>query len=55
MVTIPISADCLRRDHSRPDGKGGYFITLPHDVLHKLNYLREAAQSYNDVILALAK
>jgi hypothetical protein len=27
---------------ARPRGKGGYFITVPHDVLNKLNYLRES-------------
>jgi hypothetical protein len=41
-------ADC------RPDGKGGYFITLHHDVLNKLNYVRGPGQSYSDVILELA-
>jgi hypothetical protein len=39
----------------RPDGKGGYRITLPHDVLNKLNYVRGPGQSYSDVILALVK
>jgi hypothetical protein len=29
----------------RPDGKGGYFITLPRDVLNKLNYLRGQARA----------
>ena len=42
------------RGEHRPDGKGGYFITLPHGVVDRLNYLREPGQSYSDVILALA-
>ena len=64
MVTISISAEALaaiaatlpdRRDADRrPDGKGGYFITLPHGVVDRLNYLREPGQSYSDVILSLA-
>ena len=36
-------------------GKGGYFITLPHGVVDRLNYLREPGQSYSDVILRLTR
>jgi hypothetical protein len=38
-----------------PDGKGVYFVTLPQDVLDKLNYLRGPGESCSDVILRLAK
>jgi len=37
-----------------PDGKDGYFITLPHGVVDRLNHMLEPGQSYSDVILALA-
>ena len=39
----------------RPDGKGGFFVTLPHGVIDRLNYLREPGMSYSDVIMALTK
>ena len=42
-----------REAERRPDGKRGYFITLPHGVVDRLNYLRKPGQSYFDVILAL--
>jgi hypothetical protein len=35
-------------------GPGGYLITLPHDALNKLNYVRERGQSYSDVIFCCA-
>jgi hypothetical protein len=64
LVTISISAEALaaiaatlpegREAERRPDGKGGFFITLPHDVLNKLNYVRGPGESYSDVILRLA-
>ena len=44
-----------READRHPDGKGGYRITLPHDVLNKLNYVREIGETYSDVILRLAK
>jgi hypothetical protein len=50
-ATLPDNREAERR----PDGKGAYFVTLPHDVLYKLNYLREPGKSYSDVILTLAK
>jgi hypothetical protein len=43
-----------REAEPRPDGKGGYFITLPRDVLNKLNDLRGPGEGYSDVILRLA-
>jgi hypothetical protein len=64
VVTISISAEALaaieaslpegREAERRPDGKDGYFITLPHAVLNKLNYVRGPGESYSDVILRLA-
>ena len=50
-ATLP---DGRAADH-RPDGKGGYFITLPQGVVDRLNYPREPGQSYSEVILRLAK
>jgi hypothetical protein len=47
-------ADDREAEH-RPDGKGAYFVTLPRDVLDKLNYLRAPGESYSDVILRVAK
>jgi hypothetical protein len=50
VTTISISAEALaaieatlpegREADRRPDGKGGYFITLSHGVVDRLNYLR---------------
>jgi hypothetical protein len=47
VVTILISAEALaaiasslpdaREADRRPDGQGGYFITLPHGVVDRLN------------------
>ncbi len=48
------SPDGRAADH-RPDGKGGYFTTLPQGVVDRLNDLREPGQSYSEVILRLAK
>jgi hypothetical protein len=36
-----------------PDGKGGYLIILPHDVLNRLKALRGPGESYSDVIVRL--
>jgi hypothetical protein len=65
VVTISISAEAFaaiaatlsqdREADRRPDGKSGFRITLPHDVLNKLNYVREIGETYSDVILRLAK
>ena len=65
MITISITAEALvaiaatlpddRQADRHPDGKGGYFITLPHGVVDRLNYLREPGESDSDVILALMK
>lgn len=55
VVTISISAEALaaiaatlpdgREAERRPDGRGGYFITLPHGVVDRLGYLRDHARA----------
>jgi hypothetical protein len=55
MVTISISAEALtaiaatlpddREAERRPDGKGGYLVTLPHGVLDRLKAIRGPARS----------
>jgi hypothetical protein len=65
VVTISISAEALsaieatlpdgREADRRPDGKGGYFVTLPRNVLNKLNYLRGPGESHGDVIIRVAR
>jgi len=52
VITISISAEALaaiaatlpdgREAERRPDGKGGYFITLPHDVVDRLRRQRSS-------------
>jgi predicted CopG family antitoxin len=64
MVTISITAEAfaalaasLPRDKeadARPNGKGGFKITLPHDILGKLKALRGPGESYSDVIVRIA-
>ena len=39
----------------RPDVKGGYLVTLDRRVLDRLAAMRRPGESYNDVILRLAK
>ena len=63
MVTISISAEALdaieatlpdgREADRRSDGKGGYFVTLPHAAVDRLKALRGPGESYSDVILRL--
>jgi hypothetical protein len=65
VVTISISAEAIaaieatlpegREAERRPNGRGGYFITLPHDVLNKLNYVRGPGESYSDAIIRVAR
>ena len=38
-----------------PDGKGGFLIVLPADVLNRLKAMRGPGESYSDVILRLAR
>jgi hypothetical protein len=64
-VTISISAEAFaaiaatlpedREANRRPDGKDGYRITFPRDVLNALNYVRGPGESYSDVILRMAE
>jgi hypothetical protein len=44
-----------RAAEARPDGKGGYLVTLPHTVVDRLKALRGRGESYSDVILRLAR
>jgi len=39
----------------RPDGKGGYLVTLDRHVVDRLAGMRGRGESYSDVILRLAK
>ena len=43
------------RAQGRPDGKGGYLVTLDRQVLDRLKAMRGRGESYSDVILGLAK
>ena len=64
MVTISITAEAFNavkatlsadaEADTRPDGKGGFHITLPRDVLNKLRLIRKAGESYSDVIMRIA-
>jgi hypothetical protein len=64
MVTISITPEAFTaieatladgyEAEARPDGKGGYLVTLPHDVLDRLKAMRGPGESYSDVILRLA-
>jgi hypothetical protein len=64
VVTISITADALaalaatlpddREADQRPDGKGGYRITLPHSVIERLKAIRGPGETYSDAILRLA-
>jgi hypothetical protein len=38
----------------RPDGKGGYLVTLDRHVVERLAAMRRPHESYSDVILRLA-
>jgi len=64
VVTISISAEALcaiaaplpegREADRRPDGKGGYSVTLPRAMLDRLKSLRGPVESYSNVILRVA-
>jgi hypothetical protein len=64
VVTISISPEAYAaigatlpkgsRADARPDGKGGYLVTLDRTVLDRLRELRGPGESYSDVILRLA-
>ena len=63
-ITISITAEALdaieatlpdgREAERRLDGKGGYFVTLPHGVVDRLKALRGRGESYSDVIIRVA-
>jgi hypothetical protein len=63
MVTISITpaafaaikATLPKESHAetRPDGRGGYLITLPHGVLNRLKAMRGPRESYTDRSSAL--
>jgi predicted CopG family antitoxin len=65
MVTISISEEAFAaiaatladesRAETRPDGKGGFLITLPHSVMDRLKALRGPGESYSDVIIRVAR
>jgi hypothetical protein len=62
VVTISTSAEAFTatlpeglRAQARPDGKGGYLIVLPRDVLERLKALRGPGDSYSDVIIRTAR
>ena len=65
MVTISITCEALaaiaatltdsRDAERRPDGKGGFLVTLDHRLLDRLKAMRDPGESYSDVILKLAK
>ena len=65
MVTISISAAAFaanaatlpenRDAEARPDGNGGYLLTLDRGMLDRLKALRGPGESYSGVILRLAR
>ena len=64
VVTISITAEAIAaieatladgyEAEARPDGKGGYLVTLDRNVLDRLRAMRGPGESYADVILRLA-
>jgi len=50
-LTLPKGFD----PEGRPDGKGGYLVTLDRHVVDRLAAMRGPGESYSDVILRLAK
>ena len=65
MVTISITFDAFAAIASalplgspvegRPDGNGGFLVTLDRRALDQLKAKRRSGESYSDVILRLAK
>jgi hypothetical protein len=65
VVTLSITAEAFKaiaatlpkgsKADARPDGKGGYLITLPRSVIDRLKAMRGPGESYSDVIVRLAK
>jgi hypothetical protein len=64
MVTISISAAAFAaieqtlpegsKAAGRPDGRGGYVVTVPQGSIDRLTALRRPGESYSDVILRVA-
>jgi hypothetical protein len=50
-ATLPLD----READTRSDGMGGFYITLPRDVLDKLKAMRGPGDRYSDVIVGLAR
>jgi hypothetical protein len=48
--TLPKSFD----PEGRPDGKGGYLVTLDRHVIERPAAMRRPRESYSDVIMRLA-
>ena len=65
MMTISITAEAcvaikatFAGDWSadiRPDGKGGYLLTLPDGMIDLLEATRSLGDSYSDVLIRLAR
>jgi hypothetical protein len=65
VITISITADAFAaiaatlpsgsKADVRPDGKGGYLITLPPRVIDALKAMRGPGESYSDVIIRIAR
>jgi hypothetical protein len=65
LVTIAITAEAFAifvatlpdgyRAELRPDGNGGFVVTLPNGILDGLEVLRGPGESYSDVILRLGR
>ena len=65
MVTISISAEAFAaiaatlpkgsKAEARPDGRGGYLVTLDRNVLDRLRAARGPGDSYSDVIIRVAR
>ncbi len=65
MVTIGITVEAFAAIEStiakgskadaHPDGRGGFYVTLPRDVLDQLKALRGPGESYSDVIVRVTR
>jgi hypothetical protein len=65
MTTISITAEAFAaieaafpgdwRTDIRPDGKGGYLLTLPDGMIDLLKTIRSPSESYSDVIIRIAR
>jgi hypothetical protein len=65
VITISITAEALAAiaatlpkgspAEAHPDGKGGYLIVLPRNVLHRLKAMRGPGETYSGVIIFLSR